>query len=121
MRKLIAILFLLTMAPLPAYASEEAEACFNKTIQSTEQRPSSAQLLVSIEHEGSQYHVIRESYDTPRVPDARVFLRTDSKGVCEEIMSYLIGSAPSEQVFRDKLGADVFVKIQREARTTKAR
>ncbi|WP_041661559.1 hypothetical protein [Acaryochloris marina] len=120
MKKLLFAVAFLLLNALPSQASPQAEACLNKTITQTESSVSSAQLVASIEHDGSQYHYIEGASSNPRIPDARIFLRTDHQGGCEEIMSYLVGSAPSEKVFRERLGSEVFLKLQQQAKASKS-
>lgn len=115
MKKLLfATVFLLSTA-LPSQALGEAETCLNSLANQQGLQFSSAQLVASIEHEGSQYHYIKGSYKEQRVPGVRIFLKTDSQGSCKKIMSYLAGSAPSEQFFKEKLGAEVFYKLRQKA------
>lgn len=117
MRKLLLTAAFLLSTALPAQASKEAEACFNKLLERPESRPDSADLLYTVEHEGSQYHVIQKTFDAPRMPKTRVYLRTDSKGGCEKLMSYQEASFPTDDVYRERLGAEVYEKIIQKARS----
>lgn len=103
----------------PAKANPAAEQCLNQIRLSQEEgSPSdSAKLLASIEHDGSQYHLIREGYNLPGVPNARTYLRTNAQGDCQEVLSYLEGSYPSQKVYEDRLGTAVFNKLRQAARS----
>lgn len=121
MKKLLFVTAFLLSTVLPAQASTEAEAeaCFNKLIPRPEARPDSAELLYTVEHDGSQYHVIREIFNAPRMPNSRVYIRTDANGGCTKLMGYQEASFPSEQVYKEKLGAEVFAKIRQKAQNLK--
>lgn len=101
------------VSTLPAKANPAAEQCLNKVLESqrTEMRPKSAELLVSIEHEGSQYHLLRTISNFDGVPAAEMYLKTDSQGGCKHLMSYLEDSFPTQEEYNKILGAEVNRKI----------
>lgn len=109
---LMSLLFTSLFPVMPAIANPQAQQCLNKLLTKPEERPDAAELLLTVEHEGSYYHVIRESYNTPRTPDARVYIRTDDQGGCQKLMSYLGASYPPVEVYEEKLGREVFQKIR---------
>lgn len=106
------LLFAGLFSAMPAQASPEAQACLNKLVTRPEQVPDSAELLLTVDHEGSQYHVIQENYDRPRAKFSTVYIKTDKQGGCEKLMSYLKGSFPTVEVYEERLGVEVFQKIR---------
>lgn len=109
---LLPFLFAGLFPAMPAKANPQAQACLNKLVTRPEEVPDSAELLLTVDHEGSQYHVIKESYATPRTPDATVYIQTDSQGGCKLLMSFLGASYPPVEVYEDRLGVEVFQKIK---------
>lgn len=120
MKKLLLTATFLLLSVPTAQASPQVEACLNKTIAETRSSVSSAKLIASIEHEGRQYHYIEGTSEAPRVPETSIFLMTDSQGGCEEVLSYLAGSAPDEEVYRERLGSEAFDKLRKKTRAALA-
>lgn len=113
MKKLFPLLIVIGLCPaLPAKANPVADECFNSLIENPEARPDTATLVVTVDHEGSQYHVVNETFNAPRNPDSRTYIRTDANGGCEEILSYQIGSHPEAEVYKERLGPQVFDKVR---------
>lgn len=118
MKKLFILPLLIGLFPsLPATANPAVTACYNSLIERPEMRPDSARIMVSVDHQGSQYHLIQETSNQPRQPDSRTYIRTDANGGCEELMSYQLGSFPAVSVYQEKLGWSVFEKIRATARS----
>lgn len=113
MKKIIVASFLLSsLIPLsPVSANPAAESCLNQQIKTEDQRPKEAQILASVEHEGSEYHMLRLVSSGVRVPESRLYLRINSQGHCEVLLSYLEDSFPSEEVYKEKLGPEVYDKL----------
>lgn len=113
MQKLFPIILLALLTPaLPAKAeTTQAETCYNSLIQRPESRPDKATLALTVNHEDSQYHVVQESFNAPRVPDSLVYFRTNQAGECEELLSYQLGSHPAADVYDQRLGVEVSNKI----------
>lgn len=109
---LIPFVFAGLLPATPANANPQAESCLNKLVTRPEERPDSAELQLTIKHEGSYYHVIKESYNTPRTPDVTVYIKTDDQGGCQKLMSYLGASFPPVEVYEERLGSEVFQKIK---------
>ncbi|QUY46149.1 hypothetical protein [Acaryochloris marina] len=115
MKKLFATLLLFGLSSaLPAKASPAAEACINSLFKRSEDAPESASLLVTVDHAGSQYHAIKQTFVAPRPDmeaDGMVYIRTDASGGCEKLLTYQMGSFPDERVYNEKLGPEVNRKI----------
>lgn len=112
MKKLLIALFLIGVAPvLPANANPVATECFNSLIHPNSV-PVTATLVLTVDHNGSQYHIIEEDFNDPIQPLASTYIRTDAQGGCEELMSYQEGSYPEVEVYEERLGPEVFKKIR---------
>ncbi|QUY45606.1 hypothetical protein [Acaryochloris marina] len=118
MKKLLPLLILMSIVPaMPAKANPAVNECYNSLIERPEARPESAVVAMTVEHEGSQYHEIRETYKRPQPnPKGTVFIRTDSSGACEKIMSFHEGSYPEISVYKERLGSEVLAKFQQAFR-----
>ncbi|ABW32337.1 hypothetical protein [Acaryochloris marina] len=118
MKKHLQLLILTSLvSALPAKANPVADACFNSLIEHPDDRPDTAVLSLTVEHNGSQYHVIDTTYRRPQPnPASRTYIRTDDRGGCEEILSYQIGSHPEADVYRERLGSQVFDKVRQAFR-----
>lgn len=112
---LIASLALIGLFPaLPVSANPAAEACLNQHIdKSGGQDSTEAQLMATVKHEGSEYHLIQVNYPGPRNEGLEVqfYLRTDSQGGCEKLLSYISDSFPEQSVYHQALGREVYQKF----------
>lgn len=121
MKKFLIALFLVGAAPvLPANANPAATECFNSLIEHPNSVPVTATLVLTVDHEGSQYHVIESDFKDPIQPLASTYIRTDAQGGCEKLMSYQEGSYPEVEVYEERLGPEVFRKIQQASRAQEA-
>lgn len=119
-KSIIAILFLLSTA-LPAYASQEAETCLNKLVK-TELREFSdsntkANLMVSVNHEGKNYHRIKLAVGTGIYSNSEVILATDAKGYCEIVLRTMSGPLATKAEYDEILGkavSDKFLEASRQ-------
>lgn len=116
MKKLFATLLLLGLAPaLPAKANPTAESCLNSILTKIEAQPKGASLQVTVDHDGNQYHAIALKFDPIRPgveTDGMIYIRTNSAGACENLLSYQTASFPDENVYEEKLGREVTRKIK---------
>lgn len=108
------LLFGLTIPALPARANPKPVAtCLNKILAPEPGEVDSAQLTASVDHDGQSYHRIKLTY--PKFRDlentAIIYLRTDSKGGCENVLDYLSDSFPEEEEYKKRLGPDVYQKM----------
>ncbi|MGR3280021.1 hypothetical protein ACSYAD_33750 [Acaryochloris marina NIES-2412] len=108
------LLYALLLPAIPASANTSAaESCLNKQMASDPSEVKSAQIVVSVTHDGYEYHRIRLVYPPFRGSEmeAVIYLRTSDQGGCEQLLSYLADSFPEENEYREKLGSEVFDKI----------
>lgn len=112
---LIALIAALGLFPVSlVQATPAAESCLNEKIEYRGEPPKEAQIMATVEHGNSHYHMIRVVYSSHRNPKAMFYLRTDDQGGCEKLLSYLVGSYPSEEVYIEKLGPEVYSKLTQQ-------
>lgn len=118
MKKLLTLLILMSIVPaMPAKASPDVSACLNSLIERSESGPESAAILLTVDHDGSQYHEIEVTYNRPQPnPKGTLFIRTDADGGCERLMAFQEGSSPENSVYSEMLGPEVFTKYQQALR-----
>ncbi|MGR3280052.1 hypothetical protein ACSYAD_33925 [Acaryochloris marina NIES-2412] len=121
MKKVLLTLLLVGATPmLPANANPVVTKCFNSLIEHPNSVPVTATLLLTVDHNGSQYHVIEKDFKKPRSPLVKNYIRTDAQGGCEKLMAYQEGSYPEIAVYKEKLGPEVFEKIKQAFRERRA-
>lgn len=114
MKRLLPLILLMAIAPaMPAKASPDVSACFNSLLQNPEYGPKSAEIVATVDHEGSQYHEIVATYERRRANStATMFVRTDADGGCERLLAFQEGSSPEYSVYEQRLGPVVAEKLQ---------
>lgn len=121
MKKLLIALFLIGAVPvLPANANPVVTKCFNSLIEHPNSVPATATLVLTVSHNGSQYHVIEKDFKDRFQPLSHNYIRTDAQGGCEKLMGYQEGSYPEIAVYKEKLGPEVFEKIKQAFRERRA-
>lgn len=121
MKNFLLALFLAGVTPaLPANANPVATECFNSLIEHPNSVPVTATLVLTVDHNGSQYHVIEKDFKDPIQPLSYDYIRTDAQGGCEKLLAYQEGSHPEVEVYEERLGPEVFKKIQQASRAQEA-
>lgn len=97
----------------PVYATPEAESCLNKLVQTEipEMEGANAELLMSINHKGSQYHWLEMVKGRGAFGNVELIIKTGGQVGCGIALYSIPGPLPTAEDYDAVLGKEVSEKF----------
>ncbi|NJM66583.1 MAG: hypothetical protein HC851_13445 [Acaryochloris sp. RU_4_1] len=114
-RLLISVTILLSslFSAIPAFAMPEVESCLNQLVQTKipEMEGANAELLMSITHEGSQYHWLNLARGRGALGHAEIVIKTNEQAGCDIALYSIPGPLATKEEYDEVLGKTVNEKF----------
>lgn len=97
----------------PAFAAPEVESCLNQLVQTEipEMKGANAELLMSITHEGSQYHWLELAKGRGAFGNVELIINTGGQVGCSISLYSIPGPLPTTEDYDAVLGKEVSEKF----------